>query len=100
MLLGEHGRRRPGLGEEFWQYRPAMASDEARLIDWRRSARSDTHFIREKEWQAAQTVSVWVDGARSMDFASGGGHSKADRARGFWRWRCRSCCCAGASVSG
>ena len=39
MLLGEHGRRRSGTGEEFWQYRPAMASDEARLIDWRRSAR-------------------------------------------------------------
>lgn len=81
MLLGEHGRRRPGMGEEFWQYRPAMASDEARLIDWRRSARSDTHFIREKEWQAAQTVSIWVDGAQSMDFASPGVPSKADRGR-------------------
>ncbi len=81
MLLGEHGRRRPGMGEEFWQYRPAMASDEARLIDWRRSARSDTHFIREKEWQAAQSVVIWVDGGRSMDFASPGRASKADRAR-------------------
>ncbi len=81
MLLGEHGRRRSGAGEEFWQYRPAMASDEARLIDWRRSARSDTHYIREKEWQAAQSVVVWVDGSQSMDFASPGRPTKADRAR-------------------
>lgn len=81
MLLGDHGRRRAGVGEEFWQYRPAMASDEARLIDWRRSARSDTHFIREKEWQAAQTILIWVDGAQSMEFASKGSQTKADRAR-------------------
>jgi uncharacterized protein (DUF58 family) len=70
VILGEHGRRRVGLGDEFWQYRPSRAGDEARMIDWRRSARSDGHFVREKEWQAAQTVEVWVDRARSMDFAS------------------------------
>jgi len=81
VLLGEHGRRRPGTGEEFWQYRPAMASDAARLIDWRRSARSDTHYIREKEWQAAQSVAIWVDGSHSMDFASPGRPAKSDRAR-------------------
>lgn len=81
MLLGEHGRRRPGMGEEFWQYRPAMASDEARLIDWRRSARSDTLYVREKEWQAAQSVVLWVDGAQSMGFTSGAYPTKADRAR-------------------
>lgn len=81
MLLGDHGRRRSGMGEEFWQYRPAMPNDEARLIDWRRSARSDTHFIREKEWQAAQTILIWVDGAQSMEFASNGRQTKADRAR-------------------
>lgn len=81
MLLGDHGRRRPGMGEEFWQYRPAMASDEARLIDWRRSARSDNLYVREKEWQAAQSVVLWIDGAQSMDFASDNHRPKADRAR-------------------
>jgi uncharacterized protein (DUF58 family) len=70
VLLGEHGRRRAGLGDEFWQYRPATPSDESRAIDWRRSARSDVHFVREKEWQAAQSVQLWVDGAASMRFAS------------------------------
>ena len=41
VLLGEHGRRRSGIGDEFWQYRPVRPGDEARMIDWRRSARSD-----------------------------------------------------------
>lgn len=68
VMLGEHGRRRAGTGDEFWQYRPAHASDPARLIDWRRSARGDAHFVREREWQAAQSVSFWVDDARSMAF--------------------------------
>lgn len=70
VLLGAHGRRRAGMGDEFWQYRPASAGDAVRMIDWRRSARSDTHYVREKEWQAAQSVLVWVDTAQSMDFAS------------------------------
>ncbi|MEM1130270.1 MAG: DUF58 domain-containing protein [Pseudomonadota bacterium] len=79
MLLGEHGRRRAGMGDEFWQYRPAMASDEARLIDWRRSARSDTHYVREKEWQAAQSILIWVDDSQSMEFASPDHPTKAYR---------------------
>ncbi|MEZ5910813.1 MAG: DUF58 domain-containing protein [Paracoccaceae bacterium] len=59
VTLGEHGRRRAGQGDEFWQFRPAHAGDEARAIDWRHSARSDAHFVREKEWQAAQSVVFW-----------------------------------------
>lgn len=80
--LGEHGRRRAGMGDEFWQYRPAHAGDEARAIDWRRSARADSQFVREKEWQAAQSVHLWVDDARSMEFTGDPARqSKADRAR-------------------
>lgn len=66
---GAHGRRRAGPGDEFWQYRPAHAGDPARLIDWRRSARADAHFVREREWQAAQSVLFWVDGAAAMAFS-------------------------------
>jgi len=69
VLLGPHGRRRSGMGEEFWQYRTFQNGDEARSIDWRRSARSDTHFVREREWQAAQSVMVWIDPGRSMAFS-------------------------------
>lgn len=81
VMLGEHGRRRAGLGDEFWQYRAAHAGDSARMIDWRRSARSDAHFVREREWQAAQSVTLWVDPARSMQFSSGRNVTKSDRAR-------------------
>ncbi|PIE14296.1 MAG: DUF58 domain-containing protein [Rhodobacterales bacterium] len=70
VLPGEHGRRHSGNGDEFWQYRMAVPGDAARRIDWRRSARSDQHFVRQKEWQAAQSVLLWVDGAASMEFAS------------------------------
>lgn len=83
VMPGEHGRRRVGQGDEFWQYRPSHAGDEARMIDWRRSARSeDTLFVREKEWQAAQSVSIWLDMGRSMEFSSSRNlPTKADDAR-------------------
>jgi uncharacterized protein (DUF58 family) len=82
VMLGEHGRRRAGLGDEFWQYRPAHAGDALRLIDWRRSARSDVHYVREREWQAAQSVALWVDNARSMEFSGSRDRApKVDRAR-------------------
>ena len=69
-LPGAHGRRRAGTGDAFWQFRPAIPGDVARSIDWRRSARSDAAYVRETEWQASQAVSLWVDGSRSMAFAS------------------------------
>lgn len=82
VLLGEHGRRRAGTGDEFWQYRQAIPGDEARMIDWRRSARADVHFLREREWQAAQSISIWVDNSQSMAFTSDTKlPSKGERAR-------------------
>ena len=82
VLLGEHGRRRAGLGDDFWQYRPVQAGDERRFIDWRRSARSDTEFVRQREWQIAQSVGLWVDDAAAMRFASDPAlPEKSDRAR-------------------
>ena len=82
VMLGEHGRRRAGQGDEFWQYRPAHAGDEARAIDWRRSARADTPYVREREWQAAQSVTLWADPSRSMGFSGDKTRApKSDRAR-------------------
>ncbi|MBR9650140.1 DUF58 domain-containing protein [Thalassobius aquimarinus] len=82
MLLGEHGRRRSGMGDDFWQYRPLQPGDTRRMIDWRRSARGDTQYVREREWQIAQSVMLWVDQAASMRYASNKDlPEKADRAR-------------------
>ena len=58
---GLHGRRRAGQGEAFWQYRDHRAEDGARLVDWRRSARGDRYYVREREREAAQTAWFWLD---------------------------------------
>ncbi len=82
VLLGDHGRRRAGMGDDFWQYRPAQAGDSRRMIDHRRSARGDVQFVREREWQIAQSVMLWVDQGASMRFSSDPAlPEKADRAR-------------------
>lgn len=67
---GIHGRRRRGPGETFWQFRPYEQSDTVSEIDWRRSASSDTLYIREREWEAAHTIWLWPDLSRSMGFGS------------------------------
>jgi uncharacterized protein (DUF58 family) len=67
---GVHGRRRTGVGETFWQFRLYQTGDSAKDIDWRQSARSRHLFVREQEWEAAQSVWIWCDLSRSMRFAS------------------------------
>ncbi len=81
--MGFHGRRRAGHGENFWQYRQAVPGDPRSSVDWRRSGKSDQQYIREMEWEAAQTVSIWVDDAQSMDYRdaeSARARSKGERA--------------------
>src|SRR6202521_1751498 len=67
---GLHGRRRAGPGENFWQYRRFVDGEPANRVDWRRSARDDHLYVREREWEAAHTVWVWPDRSASMLFAS------------------------------
>jgi uncharacterized protein (DUF58 family) len=68
---GAHGLRRAGPGEDFWQYRPASIGDSSRNIDWRRSARSDTQFVRDQEAQTAQTAQIWLSCHAGMEFTGG-----------------------------
>lgn len=70
VMLGLHGRRHPGPGESFWQFRPYVPGEPARQIDWRRSARDHHLFVREREWEASQTVWLWADLSASMAFRS------------------------------
>ena len=67
---GSHGRRRAGPGETFWQFRHFDYNDSRSGIDWRRSGSSDHLFVREREWEAAHTVWLWVDLSPSMQFRS------------------------------
>ena len=67
---GVHGRRRTGMGETFWQFRQYQPGDAADAIDWRQSARSRHLFVREQEWEAAESVWIWCDMSPSMMFRS------------------------------
>jgi uncharacterized protein (DUF58 family) len=78
---GLHGRRRPGSGEDFWQYRQSQPGDPLSSIDWRQSARSDHLYVRETEWTIARTTRLWADPSASMRWRSGNDfESKYDRA--------------------
>src|SRR5262249_43977148 len=70
IIAGWHGRRAAGRGETFWQFRPFTSGDATTGIDWRRSARDDHFYVREKEWEAAHTVWLWLDLSPSMVFRS------------------------------
>lgn len=67
---GVHGRRRVGQGETFWQFRPYELGDTPQTIDWRQTAKSDRVFVRQTEWEAAQSVWLWRDTSPSMDWSS------------------------------
>ena len=67
---GVHGRRRVGQGETFWQFRQYQPGDAAARIDWRESAKSQRLYVRETEWEAAQSVWLWRDASASMDYTS------------------------------
>jgi uncharacterized protein (DUF58 family) len=67
---GVHGRRRAGSGETFWQFRPFVSGEPSSRVDWRRSAREERAFVREREWEAAHTVWLWFDRSASMQFGS------------------------------
>ena len=78
---GVHGRRRVGQGESFWQFRRYEPGDSAQAIDWRQSAKRQRIFVRENEWEAAQSVWLWRDRSASMRYRSpDAGMAKDERA--------------------
>lgn len=73
VMPGVHGRRRVGSGDTFWQFRQYQPGDSAQSIDWRQTAKSRFAYVRETEWEAAQSVWIWCDGSPSMRFRSAAG---------------------------
>ncbi|MCO5730438.1 DUF58 domain-containing protein [Rhizobium sp. SSA_523] len=81
VIAGWHGRRKRGIGENFWQFRPYSEGESLSRIDWRRSARDDHTYVRDREWEAAHTVWLWADMSASMMYKSSYGTvSKESRA--------------------
>jgi uncharacterized protein (DUF58 family) len=68
VIAGWHGRRKRGIGETFWQFRPYVDGESLSRIDWRRSARDDNLYVRDREWEAAHTIWLWADRSPSMLF--------------------------------
>jgi uncharacterized protein (DUF58 family) len=71
VIGGWHGRRKRGIGENFWQFRPYVEGEAVSRIDWRRSARDEHIYVRDREWEAAHTVWLWADPSASMLYKSG-----------------------------
>ena len=70
ILQGMHGRRQQGLGDTFWEFRPYQQGDPVSRVDWKQTAKRSVPYIRENEWELAQSTWVWVDQSQSMNFKS------------------------------
>lgn len=68
---GQHGRRRAGVGETYWQHRRYAAPEPATAIDWRQSARARDQalYVREREWEVGHLLALVPDGSASMAFS-------------------------------
>jgi uncharacterized protein (DUF58 family) len=75
---GVHGRRRVGPGDAFWQFRRYSQGDAPSSIDWRQTAKRQSAFIRENEWEAAESVWLWRDPSPSMRWKSPEGQEQKD----------------------
>ena len=67
---GMHGRRQAGQGEQFYEFRRYQNGEPAARIDWRRSARQQRLYVREREWESRHTVYISCDFSPSMAFSS------------------------------
>jgi len=82
ILHGNHGQRKAGGTEKFWQFREYNEVDRPQDIDWRQSAKGEHVFVREKELQTPQSVYFWAKNDAGMDYQSAAAlHSKAEAAQ-------------------
>lgn len=78
VTTGGHPLRRHGAGENFWQFRPYQAGEPTTRIDWRRSARDNHIYLRDREREVAQTLWLCPDLSASMCYRSRNAHRAKD----------------------
>ena len=71
-----------GFSVEFSEYRPYVAGDDLRFLDWKVMARSDRAYIKKFEDETNLRAHLIVDRSKSMTYGSGE-YSKADYASTF-----------------
>ena len=78
-LQGERRSKRRGQSVEFADYRPYVAGDDLRFIDWNLYARLDRLFLRLFMEEEDLSVSILLDVSRSMDWGDPNKHYYARR---------------------
>ena len=82
ILHGNHGQKKAGGSEKFWQFREYSQNDRPQDIDWRQSGKGEHIYVREKELQTPQSIYFWCNRSKSMDFQSKDAqHSKLEAAQ-------------------
>ncbi|HEV1997644.1 MAG TPA: DUF58 domain-containing protein [Candidatus Dormibacteraeota bacterium] len=67
---GDERSRFRGPGIEYADVREYQPSEDARLIDWNLTARSDRPFVRESHQERGLDVWLLVDASRSLDWGT------------------------------
>jgi uncharacterized protein (DUF58 family) len=76
---GMHRSPQHGFSAEFSEYRPYVAGDDPRFIDWKVMARSDRCFVKKFEEETNLRCQMFLDVSASMAYGSGT-HGKLDYA--------------------
>ena len=80
-IAGLHHSPYHGFSTEFLEFRPYMAGESTRLVDWRKYAKSDRTVVRLFEDETNLFAYVLVDKSASMRFGSTKGMSKYEYAK-------------------
>ncbi|GMT48712.1 MAG: DUF58 domain-containing protein [bacterium] len=67
LFKGRHRSKKSGEEVEFKEFRPYIQGDDLKKIDWKRSARQETYFVKEMEDELNYKVHLIIDQSASMD---------------------------------
>lgn len=69
-MLGHHELRHRGRSLEFAGYREYRPGDDLRELDWKLLARTERHYIKQRDTHSPATVLVLVDTSATMQLQS------------------------------
>ncbi|MBD3227428.1 MAG: DUF58 domain-containing protein [Candidatus Lokiarchaeota archaeon] len=70
LIFGAHRTKQKGMGTEFFGIREYVVGDEFRRIDWKATARTGKHMIREFESEKNIRVIIFLDASKTMTTGS------------------------------